>query len=58
MNVMTMPEPAARDQFATRGMMKAFVYRGPGKNALEERPRPDIAQRHQVARWVIIQAMS
>jgi alcohol dehydrogenase len=23
--------------------MKAFVYRGPGKKALEERPRPEIA---------------
>ena len=22
--------------------MKAFVYRGPGKKALEERPRPEI----------------
>jgi alcohol dehydrogenase len=42
MNVMTMPEPAMRDQFATTGTMKAFVYRGPGKNALEDRPRPDI----------------
>ena len=23
--------------------MKAFVYRGPGKKALEERPKPEIA---------------
>jgi alcohol dehydrogenase len=43
MNVMTKPEPAARDQSAIPRTMKAFVYRGPGKNALEERPRPDIA---------------
>ena len=42
MNIMTMPEPAARDQFATTGTMKAFVYRGSGKSALEERPKPDI----------------
>ncbi len=42
MNVMTMPESLMGDQFATTGTMKAFVYRGPGKNALEDRPRPDI----------------
>jgi alcohol dehydrogenase len=42
MNVMTMPESAMRDQYATTGTMKALVYRGPGKNALEDRPRPDI----------------
>jgi threonine dehydrogenase-like Zn-dependent dehydrogenase len=42
MNVTTTPQPAARDQFSTRGAMKALVYLGPGKNALEERPRPDI----------------
>jgi alcohol dehydrogenase len=42
MNVMTPPEAAMRDTFAPTGTMKAFVYRGPGKNALEDRPRPDI----------------
>jgi hypothetical protein len=42
MNIMTMPEPALLDQFATTETMKAFVYRSPGKNALEERPKPDI----------------
>src|ERR1019366_8746671 len=36
----TMPKPAARA--ATTGMMKALVYQGPGKKALEDRPKPDI----------------
>jgi alcohol dehydrogenase len=42
MSVMTMPEGATRDQPATTGTMKALVYLGPGKKALEERPRPGI----------------
>ena len=36
----TMPKPAIRA--ATTGMMKALVYQGPGKKALEDRPKPDI----------------
>jgi hypothetical protein len=42
MSVMTMPEAATRDQPATTGTMKALVYLGPGKKALEERRRPGI----------------
>jgi len=34
------PKPAARA--ATADMMKALVYQGPGKKALEDRPKPDI----------------
>ena len=41
MAIETMPKPAARA--ATKGMMKALVYQGPGKKALEDRPKPDIA---------------
>jgi alcohol dehydrogenase len=37
----TMPKPAIRA--ATADMMKALVYQGPGKKALEDRPKPDIA---------------
>ena len=40
MNIMTPPKPATR--IPTTGTMKAFVYLGPGKKALEERPKPDI----------------
>ena len=40
MAIETMPKPAARA--ATKGMMKALVYQGPGKKALEDRPKPDI----------------
>src|ERR1019366_297002 len=36
----TMPKAATRA--ATTGMMKALVYQGPGKKALEGRPKPDI----------------
>src|SRR5450432_1234292 len=42
MNVTTMPQPAARAKIAPAGAMKAFVYLGPGKKALEERPKPDL----------------
>jgi len=40
MNVLTTPKPVTRDQASTT--MKAFVYQGPGKKALEDRPKPDI----------------
>jgi alcohol dehydrogenase len=43
MNVATIPQAAARSAAATTGMMKALVYQGPGKKALEDRPKPDIA---------------
>jgi alcohol dehydrogenase len=43
MNVTTMPQPAPRVKIAPAGAMKAFVYLGPGKKALEERPKPDLA---------------
>ena len=39
MNVMTTPKPTTRAPAAT---MKALVYQGPGKKALEDRPKPDI----------------
>jgi alcohol dehydrogenase len=42
MNVTTMPHPATRAKITPAGAMKAFVYLGPGKKALEERPKPDI----------------
>src|ERR1700719_3162348 len=42
MNITTKPPPATLAQFAT-GTMKALVYQGPGKKALEDRPKPDIA---------------
>jgi alcohol dehydrogenase len=42
MNVTTMPQPATRAKIAPAGAMKAFVYLGPGKKALEERPKPDV----------------
>jgi alcohol dehydrogenase len=42
MNITTMLQPNVRDQLSTRGAMKALVYQGPGKMALEERPKPDI----------------
>jgi alcohol dehydrogenase len=40
MNLMTPPKPATGTP--TTGTMKAFVYQGPGKKALEDRPKPDI----------------
>src|SRR6202163_3241296 len=42
MTLTTIERPATRARDATAVTMKAFVYRGPGKKALEERPRPDI----------------
>src|SRR5471032_2662657 len=42
MNVTTMPHPATRAKITPAGAMKAFVYLGPGKKALEERPKPEI----------------
>jgi alcohol dehydrogenase len=36
----TIPKPIARA--STTGMMKALVYRGPGKKALEDHAKPDI----------------
>src|SRR5271170_7104828 len=42
MTLTTMTRPAMRARDATAGTMKAFVYRGPGKKALEDRPKPAI----------------
>ena len=42
MTLTTMQRPATQVRDATAAMMKAFVYRGPGKKALEERPKPEI----------------
>src|ERR1700691_2763008 len=42
MSLTTMPRPAARAQDAAAVTMKAFVDRGPGKKALEDRPKPEI----------------
>ena len=42
MTVMTMPTPATRGRDSAAVTMTAFVYRGPGKKALEERPKPEI----------------
>jgi alcohol dehydrogenase len=42
MNVTAMPHAATRAKSATIGAMKALVYQGPGKKALEKRPKPDI----------------
>ena len=42
MNLMTTPKPATSAQGITTGAMKALVYQGPGKKALENRPKPDI----------------
>jgi alcohol dehydrogenase len=39
---MTMQKPATRAQDTTAGTMKALVYRGPGKKALEDHPKPKI----------------
>src|SRR5208282_4809542 len=43
MTLTTMTKPAMRARDATAGTMKAFVYRGPGKKTLEDRPMPQIA---------------
>src|ERR1700677_3636587 len=42
MSLTTMPRPTARAQEAEAVTMKAFVYRGPGKKALEDRPKPEL----------------
>jgi alcohol dehydrogenase len=42
MTITTLPKPATRDKVAATGTMKALVYLGPGKKALEDRPKPDI----------------
>src|SRR6202041_1947805 len=42
MTLTTMPRPATRARDTAAVTMKAFVYRGPGKKALEERPKPEI----------------
>src|SRR5271163_637973 len=42
MSLTTMPRPTARAQDTIAVTMKAFVYRGPGKKALEDRPKPEI----------------
>jgi alcohol dehydrogenase len=39
---MTTPKPATNAKVTTAAMMKALVYQGPGKKALEDRPKPDI----------------
>src|ERR1017187_6766477 len=41
-NLMTTPKPATNAKVTTAAMMKALVYQGPGKKALEDRPKPDI----------------
>jgi alcohol dehydrogenase len=42
MTLMTRPKPATRARDTSAATMKAFVYRGPGKKALEDRPKPEI----------------
>ena len=42
MNLMTPPKSSTSAKVATAEMMKALVYQGPGKKALEDRPKPDI----------------
>jgi alcohol dehydrogenase len=42
MALTTMPRPATRPRDSTAVTMKVFVYPGPGKKALEERPKPEI----------------
>src|ERR1017187_4414249 len=42
-NLMTTPKPATNAKVTTAAMMKALVYQGPGKKALEDRPKPQIA---------------
>jgi len=41
-NLMTTPKPATNAKVTTAAMMRALVYQGPGKKALEDRPMPDI----------------
>jgi alcohol dehydrogenase len=42
MNINTTQPPATLAKFANTGTMKALVYRGPGKKALEDCPKPEI----------------
>jgi alcohol dehydrogenase len=42
MTLTTIERPATRAPDTTAATMKAFVYRGPGKKALEDRPKPEI----------------
>ena len=42
MTLTTTERPTIRARDATAATMKAFVYRGPGKKALEDRPKPEI----------------
>jgi alcohol dehydrogenase len=42
MNVITAPNAATSAQLGTAVTMKALVYQGPGKKAVEDRPKPDI----------------
>src|SRR6202166_2201535 len=42
MTLTTTERPATRARDATAVTMKAFVYKGPGNKALEDRPKPDI----------------
>jgi alcohol dehydrogenase len=43
MTAATTLDPADRARTATAETMKALVYRGPGKKALEDHPKPDIS---------------
>src|ERR1700730_10872400 len=42
MTLTTMEKPTTRARDAIAATMKAFVYRGPGKKALEDHPKPEI----------------
>jgi alcohol dehydrogenase len=42
MTLATMPKKETHAKAETTGTMKAFVYRGPGKKALEDHAKPDI----------------
>src|ERR1700683_4883022 len=42
MTLATMPRPTTRARDTTAATMKAFVYRGPGKKALEDHPKREI----------------
>src|ERR1700730_13858230 len=44
MAVTMMATTEARARVSSAGTMKALVYRGPGKKALEDHPKPDIAE--------------
>ena len=42
MNLMITPKPVTKGKAQTAETMKALVYRGPGKKALEDHLKPDI----------------